>query len=189
MKNLRFTMLFAALIFAGSVSAQSEEEMKAYMEFMTPGPQHQIMADGAGKWKSTIKWWMDPKAEPMVTEGEVVAEMILGGRYMTEKHTSMMMGMPFEGMSLTGYDNTLGRFFSTWVDNMGTGIMYSTGLWNEEKKRIEWQGTMTDAMLKTEMPVKQYTWHEGKDKMVMEMYVIVPGGEYKNMEVTMTRIK
>ncbi|NUM71378.1 MAG: DUF1579 domain-containing protein [Ignavibacteriaceae bacterium] len=189
MKNLRLTVLIAALILSGKLFAQSEEDMKAYMEFMTPGKQHQAMAEGAGKWNTTIKWWMDPKAEPAVTEGEVTAEMILGGRYLMEKHTSMMMGMPFEGMSLTGYDNTLGRFFSTWIDNMGTGIMYSTGTWNEEKKRIEWQGTMTDPMLKTEMPVKQYSWHDGKDKMVMEMYVIVPGGEYKNMEVVMTRAK
>lgn len=97
--------------------------MKAFMEFMTPGMQHQAMAEGAGKWKTSIKWWMDPKAEPNVTEGEVTAEMILGGRYLIEKHKSMMMGMPFEGMSLIGYDNTLGRFFNTWIDNMGTGIM------------------------------------------------------------------
>lgn len=48
---------------------------------------------------------------------------------------------------------------------------------------------MTDPVLKTEMPVKQHSWHDGKDKMFKEMYVIVPGGEYKNMEIVMTRAK
>ncbi|MBK9333372.1 MAG: DUF1579 family protein [Ignavibacteria bacterium] len=29
----------------------------------------------------------------------------MGGRYQQGKHTGDMMGMPFEGMSLLGYDN------------------------------------------------------------------------------------
>ncbi len=33
------------------------------------------------------------------------------------------MGMPFEGMGIDGYDNLAKQYVSTWVDNMGTGIM------------------------------------------------------------------
>ncbi len=189
MKKLQLSLILFAVVLSGKLVAQSDEDMKSFMEYMTPGKEHAMMAEETGKWKTTIKMWMDPKGEPMVSEGTAESEMIMGGRYLLEKHKAMSMGMQMDGMSLSGYDNTLKRYFSTWIDNMGTGIMYSTGVWNEEKNRIEWQGTMTDPMLKTEMPIKQYTWNEGKDKIVMEMYTIVPGGEFKNMEVIMTREK
>jgi hypothetical protein len=47
--------------------------------------------------------------------------MILGGRYQQSMIKGNMMGMPFEGMGLLGYDNAQKLFYSTWVDNMGTG--------------------------------------------------------------------
>jgi hypothetical protein len=35
--------------------------------------------------------------------------------------------MPFEGISTLGYDNAKKTFFSTWIDNMGTGMMVMEG--------------------------------------------------------------
>jgi hypothetical protein len=34
-----------------------------------------------------------------------------------------------------GYDNTSGRFQTSWVDNMGTMIMYMTGQWHAQDSR------------------------------------------------------
>ena len=51
----------------------------------------------------------------------------LGGRYVIGKFAGTMMGQPFEGMSTMGYDNAKKMFTSTWVDNMGTGIVHYDG--------------------------------------------------------------
>jgi hypothetical protein len=36
------------------------------------------------------------------------------------------MGMPFEGLGYTGYDNVKKQYFGTWIDSMSTGIMTSS---------------------------------------------------------------
>ena len=48
----------------------------------------------------------------------------LDGRYIKVDVAGDMPGMgPFTGFGLTGFDNVSKKFVSTWVDNMGTGMM------------------------------------------------------------------
>ena len=53
-----------------------------------------------------------------------------------------MMGMPFEGMSTTAYDNVSKEYVSTWIDNMGSGIMVMKGNWDEGTKSVNLSGTI-----------------------------------------------
>jgi Protein of unknown function (DUF1579) len=46
--------------------------------------------------------------------------MILGGRYQQSTTKGSFNNMPFEGISLLGYDNAKKVFMNSWVDNMGT---------------------------------------------------------------------
>ena len=48
------------------------------------------------------------------------------------------MGMPFNGLSLEGYDNAKKEFTSIWIDNMGTGTSISAkiGLGDEMSRDI-----------------------------------------------------
>jgi hypothetical protein len=95
---------------APEMSADEAAMMEAWMKAMTPGPQHQMLADTAGEWTFTIKSWMDPEAEPMVSEGTAHRTMELGGRVVEEVVESSMMGQPFEGIGRTGYDNLTGEW-------------------------------------------------------------------------------
>ena len=52
--------------------------------------------------------------------------MILGGRYLEQRYEGTMMGQPFSGIGVTGFDNYKKKFVSTWVDSMGTAIMTMT---------------------------------------------------------------
>ena len=45
-----------------------------------------------------------------------------------------MMGMPFQGMSTMAYDNGKKTFMSTWIDNMGTGILETEGTYDAGTK-------------------------------------------------------
>lgn len=99
------------------------EMMKAWQEYMTPGPNHAILEQLVGDWKTEIKSWMALDLPPTTTEGKSVYESILGGRYIQSVESATFMNMPFEGRAISGYDNATNKFFTCWVDNMGTGVM------------------------------------------------------------------
>lgn len=116
----------AAIIISNLLFAQSDNDMKAWQDYMTPGDVHKMMAKYNGEWNEEVTMWMAPGAPPTVSKATAKNEMIMGGRYQLSKSTGNMMGMPFEGMSTVGYDNAKKQFTSTWIDNFGTGTMALT---------------------------------------------------------------
>jgi hypothetical protein len=100
------------------------------------------------------------------------------------------MGMPFEGLGLMGYDNTSGRFQTSWVDNMGTMIMYMTGQYDPAAKSITYTGQMDDIVKPgTKVNVRQVIRLVSHDSHVMEWYETRDGKEAKIMEITYSRAK
>lgn len=170
--------------------AQSDAEMKAWTEYMTPGDMHKMLASSDGEWEGEILMWMAPGTDPMKNTGTCVNEMILGGRYQLGKFKGSFNGMPFEGMSLVGYDNVKKVFESTWVDNMGTGIMHLQGKWDEKSKSMELKGVMVDCMVGKEVPVRETFTIVDENTQVMEMFAYGPDKkEFKNMQITYRRKK
>ena len=185
-----FLFLSAVLFMSTAVMAQDagqDEQMKVWMDYMTPGEVHQAMAAFAGDWKTENKMWMAPGAEPMVTEGSCKMEMLLGGRYLKSTHIGNYMGMPFEGFSIEGFDKATNIFNYVWFDNFGTGMMVMKGTYDDASKTVTYKGMMVDPMQKKEVPVKEVVTVGDPNKVVMEMFSEVEGKEFKNMEVVYTR--
>jgi len=106
MKKNKFTLvLMAVILISGKCLAQSQEDMKKYEEYMAVGPMQQMMAKSVGVWSANITMWTNPGADPMSSTEEVTYAMIMGGRYLQYTSKGQMYGMPFEGVSTTGYDN------------------------------------------------------------------------------------
>ncbi|MBS1660458.1 MAG: DUF1579 domain-containing protein [Bacteroidetes bacterium] len=188
MNRLTFAFLLAAcLCGALSSSAQSDADMKAMMAYANPGPIHQMLAKSVGTWKGDITTWMQPGAPPMTTAGETTNQMILGGRYLQSKNTGNFMGMPFEGIGVIGYDNAKKVFVNSWIDNMGTGMMYLTGTWDAATKSITFTGTMVDPTAGGDVKVKEVMKMVDDNTQILEMYSITGGKEFKNMEIKYTR--
>lgn len=160
---------------------------KAWQEYMTPSEGHNILAAHAGEWKTVTTMWMDPNQPPQKYEGEAKSEMIMGGRYLKATFTGNMMGMPFEGMSLEGFDNAKKEYTSVWIDNFGTGTSISTGKYDKKTKSIVYKGTVYDPMIGKETVLKQVVKNIDKDHHVIEMYQVVNGTELKTMEVSFER--
>lgn len=176
-----------------SAQEQGKQEMtpeqKAWMEFMTPGWPHEKLAKSAGKWNTSTKFWHAPGTEPEISTGSFEAEMILGGRYLATKFNGTSMGHPMEGFSLEAYDNAKKEFVSVWIDNMGTGIAVSYGKITDDKKKIEYTGTMTDPMTKADSTFRSVMTFVNDDKTVFEIFGNVKGKEIKMMEMVSTRAK
>src|SRR3569832_401364 len=79
---------------------------KAWAESMTLGEPHKMLAKGAGTWDAEVTMWMADGSPPTKSTSSSVNTMLFGGLYQMSKHSGNMMGMPFEGMSIAGYDNT-----------------------------------------------------------------------------------
>lgn len=170
----------------------SEEEMKmmaAWEAAAKPGEPHQHLAATAGKWDADVTVWMKPGDEPMKSKGTSQREMTMGGRILVDSFKGTMMGQPFTGHGMIGYDNVLGKYWSTWNDDMSTGIMLSWGECDEKTHSCTFTGDMVDPMTKQKMTVRQVVRHEGPDKEVFEMYQPHEGKEYKMMEIVYTRAK
>jgi len=190
MKYSIIIIFFLSLTMKAQEEQLMDETMKTWMEFMSPGKMHEVLSNSVGKWKTTIHSWTDPtEPEPMISEGEAVAEMILGGRYLQYKHSGNSMGMPMEGISIEAYDNAMGKFYSIWIDNMGTGIATSEGTFDEASQTIIYYGKMTDPVLKKMMDFKQTIKFTDKDNSKLDMFIIENGEEIRLMEILFTRIK
>lgn len=178
-------IFFTVLLFMSfnKLYSQTADEQKAWMEYMTPGPVHEMFAKNSGEWKEVVSMWMDPKADPMKMESVCTNKMILGGRYQYSTHIGSMMGMPFEGILIMGFDNGTKMIVSSWIDNMGTGIMNLTGPWDESTKSATLTGTQFDPVSGKNLNVREVYKVLDNNTHSMEMFTTKDGSEMKSMEI------
>ena len=166
--------------------------MKNWLEYSTPGEIHKMIASWNGNWDGEVSMWHDPASPPQVSKSTSVNKMVMGGRYQVTNHTGTMMDMPFEGMAILAYDNARKEFISTWIDNVGTGVMTLKGTWDDATKSINLKGTCVDPSAGDgrEMAVREVMKATDDNHQVMEMYGQGPDGkEFKMMEIKYTRKK
>ena len=160
--------------------------MKAWQTYMTPGSIHAMLAKSSGTWEENVTMYM-PGAPPSKNMSTAVNTMILGGRYQQSHHTGTFNGMPFEGISTVGYDNGKKMFESSWVDNLGTGIMNMEGTWDSTTHTINFKGKMTDPGSGKDMDVREIFTLVDDNNQKMEMFATEHGKESKTMEISLKR--
>ncbi|HET9581914.1 MAG TPA: DUF1579 domain-containing protein [Gemmatimonadota bacterium] len=190
-------LVAGAIVFASAPAAAQEEAattteqemMQKWMEFATPGEPHQRLAEMVGEWDYEMTWWMAPDAPPETSTGTMTAEMSMDGRYLVENWTGTAMGQPFSGRSTMGYDNFRDEYVSTWIDNMGTGIMVSTGQYDPAQEALVTTGTFDDIMTgERDKTMRGVSKRLDENTLHVEMYVPGPDGqEFKTGEIHATR--
>lgn len=165
----------------------SAAQMKAWQEYATPGNPHKMMADEVGTWNCDMTFWSEANGKPEKATSVAVIRMILGGRYQEADYKGTMMGQPFEGKSTLAYNNASEEYTTTFIDNMGTGMMVAMGKYDESKKSMELKGEMVNPVNGKKTPYREvYTIVDPKTRK-MEMYDVKNGSEYKSMEIVMTK--
>ncbi|MBK9733207.1 MAG: DUF1579 domain-containing protein [Chitinophagaceae bacterium] len=189
MKNSTKLLCLIALLFAGShVMAQTDDQMKAWMAYSTPGEAQKMMSKSEGDWKAETTWWMDPSKEPQKSSGTAHNEMVMGGRYLTTRFKGDMMGMPFEGLGTIAYDNGKKIYISTWIDNMGTGLGYMEGKMGADRKSIELRGKMYEPTIGKDVMMREVHTFVDENHQKIEMYTTGNDKkEMKTMEINLSR--
>jgi len=161
--------------------------MEVYKKLATPGEPHKLLASMAGSWTTKTKHWMEPKKPPMESTGTCEQKMLLEGRFLQQECTGEMMGSPFTGIGVTGYDNHTKKYVSTWMDSMGTGIFFMEGTASADGKTITQKGRYDDP-IEGPMKLRGVTKIVDANTESFEMYGTGKSGkDMKMMEITYTR--
>lgn len=165
----------------------SATQMKLWTEYATPGNEHKMMADETGTWKCDMTFWEGPNGKPSKATSTANIKMILGGRYQESIYSGTMMGQPFEGKSTLAYNNASKEFTTTFIDNMGTGMMVAIGKYDEANKSMNFKGDMVSPLNGKKTPYREVYTIVDANTRKMEMYDTKNGEEYKSMEIIMKR--
>ena len=172
-----------------AMTAEQQAMMEKMAKAATPGPQHEMLKKLAGDWNAKVRFQMDPSQPWQESASTSTTTMLMDGRYCQEMVSGQMMGQPFNGFGITGYDNVIGKYVGTWIDNMGTGIETMQGTADASGKVINWIATMSDPLTGKLSKNRMVTTIVDGDHHTLEMYTVPPGAkkEMKTMTIEYTR--
>jgi len=165
----------------------SATQMKLWIAYATPGNAHKMMAAETGTWNCDMTFWEEANGKPSKSTSTANVKMILGGRYQEAIYSGTMMGQPFEGKSTLAYNNASKEFTTTFIDNMGTGMMVATGKYDEANKSMNFKGDMVNPLNGKKTAYREVYTIVDANTRKMEMYDTKNGEEYKSMEIIMKR--
>lgn len=181
-------------------AAKMQELMAEWMASLKPGPHHQKLENLVGSWETTTKmWWGGPNSPAVETTGTSEVKWVLGGRFLMEEHHGQMMmpdasgqmkPIPYDGIGLTGYNNTQNMYQSVWVSNADTGVLTMKGGMDPSGKLLRMYGEMDETMLDVYGRYVKYVMRFiDKDTRVFEIIDLHAGDDYKVIEITYKRKK
>jgi hypothetical protein len=198
MRAILITMFAAAFLATALVRAaeepakkgpSQEEMMAAMMKAAAPGPEHVKLRTMEGKFSAEVTAMM-PDGKEEKSTGTMKNEMILGGRYLKNDYSGTMMGMPFKGGGLLGYDNMKKKYVMLWVDEMSTQMTVSEGTMDESAKTITTTATIDCPLDNSKKTMKQVLTLTDEDHHTFEMFEVTPDGkENKALSIKYTRVK
>lgn len=174
-----------------------QKMMQQMMELSKTNENHKLLSSMDGNWDYVVKFSPGPGAPMQESKGTATRKSMMGGRYVTmEVSGNMQMpdetGKPktvqFKGMAVEGYDNVKKKFVSSWIDNMGTGIMMSEGTYDPSTKSFTYTGEV-EAIPGMKMPVREVVKVPDSSHMMLEWYESRGGQEAKTMEINYTKKK
>ena len=164
-------------------SLSREEVLKKMQEAGRPGPAHQALESFVGNWKAEVTCWMDPNEPPNISHATARIGWTLDKHFIQEEFHGEMMGTPFTGRLIMGFDNTKQKFVSVWVDSFSTSMSTSEGKGDTGNKVITLEGRADcPATGRRDVPMKQVLRVLSKDKFSLEMF----NDGQRTMEITYT---
>jgi len=195
--GLVFVAMFAATaVVSGQQEGQPEmtpeqqAEMAAWMKLAAPSDAHKHLDYFVGTWKTKTSMYMGgPGSTPMVSDGKSVVKWVLDGRFIMDTHEGTMMGQPYHGLGMTGYDNYRNLYYGSWCSNQGTNMLTMSGQRNPKTGVFTYYGEMDEPMLKVVgRMVKYVTTIKDKDHYTFDIIDLHAGDDYKVISIDYERV-
>lgn len=179
-------------------SPEVQAMTQRWLAAAAPGPRHKELDPFVGAWRATVKTWTGgPGSQPIQTAGTSTVKWVLDGRFLLEEFTGKMIvptaggqskAAAYQGMGLTGYDNTRNLYVSTWADTTSTAILNFAGSRDPAGKVFTFYGQVDDPTVDVHgRTVKTVTRVLSKDKHTLEMYDLHAGDDFKVLEILYER--
>lgn len=129
-------MLFGILALIATGVAGFAAGKSAAQEFPTaePGKEHKWLASLAGEYSARVAGMMGE------SEGTNKIESKLGGFWNVTHFESKMMGQPFKGIELLGYDPLKEKYVAVWVDSMTPLLTVLEGTYDADSQTLTMRG-------------------------------------------------
>lgn len=161
--------------------------MEIYKKAGTPGEPHKALARLAGSWETRSRSWMEPGKPPVESTGACEQKLVLDGHYLQQTYTGTMVGQPYTGISLLGYDNHTKKYQSVWIDTMSTGVYFFEGTPSRDSRTIRQESRYDDPVHGPSV-WRTVTRIRNDNTIEFEMSLTPRGRkEMKMMEMTITR--
>ncbi len=167
-----------------NTAASAPVDQSAEMQAAMPGPAHKRLAKLAGEYTTASKFWMQPGAQPSESDGTAKLSTLLGGRFLAEENSGVLLGQPYSGMRLWGYDNATKQYEAVWTYTGSTQILVLTGTSPNEGKSVHYKASI-DHPNGVKQPVHILTREVDDDHFV----VTLEGIAGPLLETTYTRKK
>lgn len=127
----------AAASLTASASARAQEAAPDLgFELPKAGPEHEILKSEEGVWDAKVEMWMAPGTEPEVSVGVETNTLIADGLWRVQDFRGEMMGLPYHGHCITGFDASKGKYVGTWIDSMAPGLSNVEGTYDAETRTL-----------------------------------------------------
>ena len=130
-------LVFCASVFAARTTVLQEKPA------VKPGPEQEVLKHLVGTWDAAAQ--MGPTQE----KGSMITTLGLGGMWTVSDYSGTIMGMPFLGHQILGWDTAKKKYVSCWVDSVTPSLALSEGTWDAAKKTLTLQALEEDAMTGT----------------------------------------
>ena len=118
----------------------TQAEMQAMAEAATPGPVHAKLMKLAGEYSVTMKFFSDPRAEPIESSGTATLKPILGGRFLEEENSGDSFGQPYSGERIYGYNKGSKQYEAIWIYTGSTAFLVLNGTSDDDGKTVRYSG-------------------------------------------------
>src|SRR6266513_267705 len=178
---------------AAAIPATSPNDSKA-TDLAKPNANHNLLGELAGTWNYVLKISMGPNKPPIKTNGVVVRQPIMGGRYfLADFDVEMLPGNDgklekanFKGKSIEGYDNVKQKFVSIWIDNGSTGPTNFEGTYDPTSRRFTYTSE-TEPKPGKKTKVREVIKVTDSNHYRLDWYEEHGGREIKTIEINYTR--
>jgi hypothetical protein len=126
-----------ALLTSGPAWADDKPEHQT----SPPGPMQHELAKMAGDYTTSSTFRTKPGEPGIETKGSAKLTSVVGGRFLLEEGSGVMMNQPYTSIHLTGFNDGTGKFESTWIYTGSNGMMRLVGTAKGDGKTIDWTAT------------------------------------------------
>jgi hypothetical protein len=181
-----------AIVFSGMAAAQEQKKDSTPAQaqdspFVKPAPEHEIFKKEVGVWDATVEMKAHADGEPMVSKGVETNTLLGPGLWLIQDFKGEMMGAPFQGHGVTGYDPLKKKYVGTWVDSMSTGLATTQGTY-DPKSRVMTTHLETSGPDGAMMKMRSTSEWKDANTRVFTMYSPAgQGDEYAMMKITYKR--